>query len=313
MNNFIIALNAVVPFLIYLGFGYISRERKVFDEPFIDKLNKMVFRLFFPCVTFYNIYNASWEGMPSLKLLLTTIVSLLSSIVILCFVVPVFVKKRNRQGVVVQAIFRSNVLLYGLPLTISIFGQEYSPVASIIVTTCITIYNVAAIIVLEMFNGEKKTSPKQLFINVCKNPLLQGAVLGFVCFLLHIRLPKCVASSISAFSSMTSPLALFILGAKLHFSEIGKNLKCLIITIFIKMIALPAFMIAFGYAIGLRGIELFLVMEIFATPVATSSYPMAQNMGGDGELAGQFVVLSTAISLFTLFFWIYFMKAVGLF
>nr|WP_279221407.1 MULTISPECIES: hypothetical protein [unclassified Clostridium] len=39
---------------------------------------------------------------------------------------------------------------------------------------------------------------------------------------------------------------------------------------------------------------------------------MAQNMGGDGELAGQFVVISTAVSMFTLFLWIFFMKSVGL-
>ena len=38
---------------------------------------------------------------------------------------------------------------------------------------------------------------------------------------------------------------------------------------------------------------------------------MAQNMGGDGELAGQFVVISTAVSMFTLFLWIFFMKSGG--
>jgi len=38
---------------------------------------------------------------------------------------------------------------------------------------------------------------------------------------------------------------------------------------------------------------------------------MAQNMGGDGELAAQFVVLSTVASVVTLFFWIYFMNTIG--
>lgn len=54
--------------------------------------------------------------------------------------------------------------------------------------------------------------------------------------------------------------------------------------------------------------ELFLVIAVFATPVASGSYPMAQNMGGDGELAGQLVFLSTVISVFTLFGWIFVLR-----
>ena len=53
-------------------------------------------------------------------------------------------------------------------------------------------------------------------------------------------------------------------------------------------------------------------MAIYGTPVAAASYPMAQNMGGDGELAGQFVVISTVVAVGTLFGGIFFMKSVGL-
>lgn len=65
MDNFMISLNAIIPFLIYLAFGNISRRCGVFDEAFANKLNKVMFRLFFPCLTFCNMYNASWETMPS--------------------------------------------------------------------------------------------------------------------------------------------------------------------------------------------------------------------------------------------------------
>lgn len=309
MENFMIALNAIMPFLIYLGFGYAARRNGVFDEAFANKLNTVVFRLFFPCLSFYNIYNASWEVLPSWKLLVSLVGSLLLLIVLLCIIVPHFVPVRARAGVVVQAIFRSNVLLYGLPLTISLFGAESSAIAAMIVTICITIYNVVAVIVLEWFGSENRTSAKQLLIGVCKNPLLQGAALGLLCFVWNIRIPSSIAKAISSFSNMTSPLALFVLGATLHFPSIKKNAKAILSILVIKMLVLPAVFLAFGYAIGLRSMELFLLVIAYATPVATSSYPMAQNMGCDGELAGQLVMISTAVSLFTLFFWIYLMKA----
>ena len=53
-------------------------------------------------------------------------------------------------------------------------------------------------------------------------------------------------------------------------------------------------------------------MIMYATPTATASYAMAQNMGGDGELAGQFVVISTAVSVVTIFMWIYLTRSLGL-
>ena len=49
-----------------------------------------------------------------------------------------------------------------------------------------------------------------------------------------------------------------------------------------------------------------------ATPVATASFSMAQNMGGDGDLAGELVVSSTIISIVTLFLWIFLMSSLGL-
>lgn len=313
MYNFLIALNAVVPFLIELAFGYLARRCGVFDDAFANKLNNVVFRLFFPCLTFYNIYNASWESLPSVRLLACVIISLIGLIVFLCIVVPRFVTDHTRTGVVIQAIYRSNMILYALALMVSLFGEEASALAAIVVTICITIYNVSAVIVLEMFRNKERTRIGTFILNLCKNPLLEGAAAGFVLFLLQIRIPSSIESVIASFSSMTSPLALFLLGATLHFSEIRKNLRCIAITLGIKLFVVPAAALAIGSLVGLSEIELVLFVIIYATPIAASSYPMAQNMGSDGELAGQLVVISTAASLFTLFLWIYFMKTVGVF
>ena len=163
-----------------------------------------------------------------------------------------------------------------------------------------------------MFNTNGKADPKAIFINVLKNPLLQGAMVGLVFFFLQIKVPSSLIKPISEFSNMTSPLALFVLGGTLQFNAIHKNLKYLVPTLSFKLLILPAIMLALGYMVGLRELELFLLVAVYGTPVAAASYPMAQNMGGDGELAGEFVVISTVAATFTLFLWIFFMKSVGL-
>ena len=326
MESLLVALNAVIPFLCYISFGYIVRMKKIVSESFLQQLNQMVFRLFYPCMTFYNIYKADAESLPRPVLLIFVGASILILEAILILVVPRFVLENPKRGVVIQGIFRSNFVLFGLPLTISVFGDSAASVAAMVVTVVVTIYNTTSVVILEMFNTNGKINVKNIAFNVIKNPLLQGAVIGLVFFLLGIHVPESIVTPIAAFSDATSPLALFVLGGTLHFNEISHNLKYLVPTLSFKLLILPAVMMAIGYAfavlpaimlvighaLGLRGLELFLLIAVYGTPVAAASYPMAQNMGGDGELAGQLVVISTVVSVVTLFFWIFLLRFVGL-
>ena len=67
------------------------------------------------------------------------------------------------------------------------------------------------------------------------------------------------------------------------------------------------------YPLGLRGIEYATMIPVFASPTGISSYTMAAQMGSDGELAGNCVVFSSALSSLTLFFWIFLFKTLGMF
>lgn len=312
MESFLVAMNAVIPFLCYISFGYVMKIKGVVSEDFLQKLNTMIFKVMYPFMTFYNIYKADANSLPRPVLLIFGGASILVLEVVLVLIVPRLVKENPKRGVIIQAIYRSNFVLFGLPLTISVFGDSAASVAAMMVTVVITIYNTTSVVILEMFNTEGKINVKTIMVNVVKNPLLQGAVVGLLFFFLGIKVPKSLLTPIAAFADMTSPLALFVLGGTLHFNAIRGNLKYLVPALSCKLIVLPAIMLALGYMVGLRELELFLLIAVYATPVAAASYPMAQNMGGDGELAGQFVVISTVVSVVTLFMWIFLLKSIGL-
>ena len=71
-------------------------------------------------------------------------------------------------------------------------------------------------------------------------------------------------------------------------------------------------MLFFGTLIGLSTMERFLALALYATPVATATFPMAQVYGADADLAGEQVVLTTICSVVILFFWIVFMQSMGM-
>ena len=311
-GSFMVAVSAVTPFLILLGIGFAASRFGIADRDLMKRLNTLNFRLFFPFMTFNSIYGAKPEDMPSVKLIAMGVVSVTLLVILLLAVVPRIVKENPRRGVVIQGIFRSNFVIYGIPLTAYVFGEEKSSICGVMVLIMVTLFNISGVIVLELFREGGRIQPGKLLADLARNPLLQGCAAGLAFYLLKIRLPSYIADPVSSLAKVATTLALIVLGANLRFGELKKNGRTVAAVLAVRLILLPLVMLAVGWAIGLRGVELFLILMIFGTPVATATYPMAQNMGGDGTLAGQLVFVSTAASLVTIFCFIFAMSRLGL-
>ncbi len=310
MENFLFAFNTVLPFLIYIAFGYCVRIFGLADEKFMNNLNKVIFQAFFPILMFNNLYSVPAGMTLNIKLVITAIVSVLVLEAFLMVVVPRIIKENSKRGVIIQAIYRSNFVLFGITLASSIFGEEGSVLAAMMIAIVIPVYNITAVIILETFRGGK-IPMSELVGNIIKNPMIRGALVGFIFHILGIKLPSSISEPIKQFANLTTPLALFVLGGTLHFDAVKANLKYVVPSMTFKMVFLPIISLAVANLVGLTSVERFVYFVMFATPVATASYAMAQNMGGDGELAGQFVVLSTTASVVTIFLWIFVLNSIG--
>lgn len=311
MTHFITAVNAVIPFLIYITFGYGVKASGLMDEEFARRLNKVIFQAFFPIMMFYNLYQTGEAPMHTGRLIFTGILGEVVLIILLMIIVPRLVKENPRRGVLIQAVYRSNFVLFAVPLTENIFGQAGVTLASVMVTIVVPFYGVMAVIILEYFRGGK-LSFLSLVKKVVTNPMILGALVGGVFLVLGIRLPACIEKPVAQFSALTTPLALFVLGGTLQFSSLKSNLRCIVPAVFMKLVLIPAVMVAVSIAVGMEPLERFVLLTMFATPTAAASFPMAQNMGGDGKLAGELVVCSTVASVVTIFLWVFILKSAGL-
>lgn len=305
-----ISVNAVIPFVFYIGFGYLCQRIGATEEEFLKKLNRMVFKVFFPFLTFYSICQMEEGFQVSPLYLAVCVASPVILTLLLVLIVPRLVPENPRRGVVIQAIFRSNAILFAMPMMESIYGKTHVSLTAVVITCVVPIYNVLSVIVLAYY-GEGRTDLRSMIKGILTNPLIDGALAGLLLLVLHIRLPQVILTPISAISGMTTPLALFILGGTLHFSAIGKNTRAITGVIVTKLVLLPALALAVGALFHFGSFEQFLYFSLFATPVATASFPMAASMGGDSELAGQIVMISTVASVITLFLWITFLASMG--
>ena len=124
-----------------------------------------------------------------------------------------------------------------------------------------------------------------------------------------------VTSRLRALSHMGHPadkIELIVLGGTMHFSQVHQNRRIIVPVVAVKMVVIPAIVLAITLLLPLSAPERFMILLTFAAPTASASYPMAENMGGDGPLAGQLVAFSSAISVVTLFLWVAGMGAAGL-
>lgn len=311
MDNLYISINAVFPFLFYMVFGYLAVKKKFTTVPFLNQLNQLVFKLFFPLMMFKSIYSNGEVFDLNLRIILICVAGLFVLLLIAWIFVTILVKENAKRGVILQALYRTNTVLFAIPLTENLFGAEGAALASMVVAFLVPIYNVLAVVILEYYRGGQ-VKPLELLKKIVTNPLILGAAVALLCNYFRVQVPKMVMNPVGQIAGMTTPLALFVIGGTLKFSSVKKNLNYIVTVVGIKMILVPAIAVYASVLMHLSNIERFEFFILFAAPIAVSSFTMAQNMGGDGDLAGELVLVSTVSSMASLFLWIFVLKTLGL-
>ena len=200
----------------------------------------------------------------------------------------------------------------GLPIAVNLFGKGNVTPVAVVLLFVVPIYNASAVFIFEKFRGGK-VNIKDLLIRILTNPIMEGAIAAVIVMALGIKLPEVIHGTITTLSDCTSPIALILLGAGLNISSFKSDRSKIIFCTAGKLIAFPALGIAGAVLLGFTGAELIALTLMVATPVALASYAMASSMGGNGRLAGELVVITTALSCFTIPIWLFVLKTAGLF
>ena len=307
MENLILSLNVVLPLFITISLGYFLKSLNMFDNNTLDTMNNITFKSFLPMLLFYNIYKTDLQGVFNLKLMIFSATCVIALYLILYLIVPLIEKDNKKRGALLQGLFRSNFVIFGLPITESLFGSEKVGVAALLIAVIVLLFNILSVIALETFRGGKPDFRK-ISIGIIKNPLIIASCLGILTLLLKIKIPTAIEKTISDVSKIATPLSLILLGASFKFGNIKKYLKQTTIAVVGKTILTPCIILPICIMFGYRGVELSTLMIIFAAPTAISSFTMAQQMDSDSDLAGQIVVFTSAFCVVTVFMWIFVLK-----
>ena len=317
LYDFIFSANAVFPVFLIIALGYILRRNQFFSPGTVAELNRMIFSLALPILLFRNVYQADFSELFDARLILWIVAS-----VILWFsVVWVFTEfyLRKQQDLIsafVQASFRTNYAIVGLPLISGILGDADTGKAALSTAFVVTMMNLLSVIVLTAKNSKSPgfnfTLFKNIVLSIFTNPSIIGISLGIAVNLLNIPLPFIVREGVRFMAVLCTPLALLAVGASVQMSELMKYYKPALLGTTIKIIIGPIIFTAISIWLGFRGEDLLILFVLYANPTAIISYAMAVRMNGHAPLTAAIIITTTICSSISLTMGVFLLRVFSL-
>lgn len=302
-------LNNLFPIFAVIGLGILLRNRQFLSNESTRVFNRFAYYFALPCLLLYKTSAAATPtGLANLFLATLMGAALLTAVA--GWVISGLLKIPNRsRGAMIQASFRGNLAFVGLPLII--FMLEDLPVDQrlqieaamlVAIVPVIIFYNAAAVATLAVYQDhpDAEFSWKRMFVDIVTNPLILACVAGAILQTNELELPVVIDRTCKIVGSAAFPLALLGIGSQLASISVAKQWSLAFVSTLIKCILCPLIGWVVGYAIGLEGAELQLILMMCAVPTAVSSYVLTDQMKGDSDLAAGAVVVCTAFSLFSL-------------
>jgi len=312
LDNLVFSLNTVLPVFAVMLIGFFLRRSGFCSEEFFKNGNKIVFYIALPASLFLDTFQTDIAGFFDVKFVAFTISTTIVSFLLIWGIIEIFIKDKKLIGTIVQAAYRGNFIILGVPLVTNVIGIEKGAKALLVISFVIPVYAVLSVIALAFRSSKnEKVNFKKILLEIVKNPFIIAIALGFLCAAVRLPLPEAGEKVIGMFKSIASPFALLCLGGSINIRSFDKKVRYSIMAALIKTIGIPLVVVPIAYLMGFRSYDLLVIMLWSGVPTSVSSYTVAVGMGGDGDIASSSVVFSTFLSVFTLTTFIYIFKTIG--
>ncbi len=312
LANLKISVNAVLPLFVIMAAGYAVKRAGLLRDKDVPRLNSLAFQVFLPCLLFYNIYVSDLSESVRPKLILFVVCGVFAVYLSALILVLAIEKEPEKRGVMIQGLYRSNYVVVGIPIAAALSGGGSLGVVTLLIAILVPIFNVLAVVTLAVFCG-RRVNVGGTMVDILKNPLIISTALGLLIKWMGLTIPGFLFAAVKDMGAASTPLQLLILGAFFQIPGMKEHRKSLVVTVFGRLVVVPGLMLSAAAALGFRGVEFVALIGCFASPTATSSFVMTQQMGGDAGLAGDIVVLTSALCPFTIFGWAFLFKALGIY
>ena len=310
-----IVLSSLIPVVLLIAIGFIAGRAGYIRAEATRDLSALVFVVLTPALLFRTMSTVHVERLDFKP------VAVYFAAAILLFGVMLFWQGATRRAAVVAlAATFSNTVAIGIPLV----GLAYGEAGLVTLFTLISLHALImltlATVMLELAVAHEAASKippeagdgasarrRRMALRVLGalrngifHPVPMPIIIGLLFAQTGLVLPEVVERPLVLLGNAMGPLALVLVGATLASARVGAHLKGAAGLALLKNLVMPAMVAAIGWAVGLAGMPLTVMIVAASLPIGANVFMFSQRYEVAEELVTAGVAVSTALGLVTI-------------
>ena len=302
------ALSALLPVLLVIAVGYGTANIPVIPREQWAAIDTLMYYVFFPCLLVSSLAGTDLRTLPFTTLGLALILAILTMAALALLLWPLLSSRFGVDGPgftsIFQGVTRWNTSV-GIVIAGFVYGTEGVALMSVAIVAMIPLVNVLAVAALAWFASARTPSPKQIAIELAKNPLVVACLVGLGLNLAGIPLPAGVFGALKLLGNATLACALLSVGAGLDLRSLRRPGIRLGLATALRLLLMPLLAAGFASLLGVNGMARGVAVIAAAVPTASASYALARKLGGDAKLMAEIFTMQTLFALVTLPFFLW--------
>lgn len=294
-----ILLKQMLVLFIMMLIGVYCRKRGIFNDEANKRISSLVVNVANPALILSSSINqeAVIEGMEFLKTFILAW-GMFGVLMVLAHFVPKIIRADiSEYGTYKTMTIFSNIGFMGFPVIDALYGSEALLYATMFLIPFNVLIYTYGISVMKK-QGEKTGFQLSKILNVG----VVSCAVALVIYLTRLPMPVVVENAVDSISGLTAPLSMMVIGdslTKINLKKLFCNGRMLVFST-IKLLLIPIVGVSLIKLLGLNPLLIGVCMIMLATPAGSMNAMLAQEYGGDYELASQGVTITTLLAVITM-------------
>lgn len=297
-------VSSLVPVVLLIVVGLVAGKLKLIRQEAVRDLSNLVFLVLTQALLFRTMSSVRVQELDF------TPVSLYFAVAGgLFFVLLVLQGLNTRAAVVALACTFSNTVMIGIPLVSLAYGKEALVLLFTLISLHALVLLTVATVVLELLEVREQTAagkleehhPVATVARAVRNAVVHPVPMPIIAGLLFAQtgwtLPAVVDRPLLLLGNAFGPVALVLVGVTLAQSAFGKEFRSALPIAAVKTLLHPLLMAIAGWAFGLRGTPLTVLVVAASLPVGANVFLFAQRYQKAQDLVTASVAVSTVVAL----------------
>lgn len=313
VESLAMAWEVIFPILFLLGLGMFCRNCKLIQKRTVEDVNRLVFYLFLPCMSFLNIYTTEKEAFitrDNMVLLAICVAVTVGSAAMVEWSLRMRRYPTHTRAVLTQGVYQTNGMIFALPIVTSICGSQQLAPFSLMILVLSPLYMVLSVFVLSSVQ-QMQRNWKEVGLEIIKTPILLASLAAFILMLTGVKLPELMIETIQKVANVTTPISFIMLGASLQLCGFANDWKKLAGIGIARLLVIPGICLVLGLLFGLQGVHIITIVCLMGSPIAVSSFALTQKYGANTALAAELITFTTIAAGGTMIFWITLLNLAG--